>query len=769
LARAAAEWLHEAHLRLALAEDPNDSRPPSEIIDSFARDQYVSTLKIAGLLERGEDNNQVIDALKPQDFETLWIEAKNDAERLATQGIGSMNSIQWAARLDETLPMVATQFGDAHDVGVREKAKVWTEKMPERILSVATDLARRFGIRVAARTLELVAEEMIQNAEELEDEANQFESQSDRSTMRATVLAELPPSGNFPGSHPGVSKAVEHGLWCTAGYLSEAKKRRIASQLLIEMANGFVAPLAAGLGRSYEELNLRGFVGEGNRAPIVERWPQVSVPDSLVPPPNEFLVIEIDEFVDTFDRLIQRSTKSTNKHDCFNEARGEIITGGFLDTDAVAVEIAKPIQILQKWSPSPSLLIGANSDKSNATFQFNFDAMSLFERAQAWISRPGTSLEKFINADLRGFLTESNECSVQEMSARQSRFQSAFSAALDASEPLVDVDEHLRSIVHGGARHRRIVTSTLPFKNHSLEGHVRSILHSRLGAEEGSRVSEQISDTSIARGIKSIAISSHLGAPHDPIVFRSVTTPMIVGWASAQGSASAVGFWKYRRARPIREFVPVSQEVLVCMTRGWFTARLLGLVDWSTRQISDPDRPTPAKFPSRLLTEPSTHRDWLPALLESIMLANCEAANLGDVESLRAYVRLRNLGAQPGTTDFHQSHSYRRLNESLEGWLTTGEATGALVEGILVKAAKEELGQRPTAGARSELLKAKLQETFDSYKNDYRSYLAEASHSPERLGANFELWPGMADVILAGLEDLIQAASRHQAASSELM
>ena len=71
LARTAATWLWEAHLEHARSIDQNDARPPAEIIDDLAHHHLVQFLREVGLHERGDNDNQIIDALRPPEAESL--------------------------------------------------------------------------------------------------------------------------------------------------------------------------------------------------------------------------------------------------------------------------------------------------------------------------------------------------------------------------------------------------------------------------------------------------------------------------------------------------------------------------------------------------------------------------------------------------------------------------------------------------------------------------------------------------------------------------
>jgi hypothetical protein len=329
----------------------------------------------------------------------------------------------------------------------------------------------------------------------------------------------------------------------------------------------------------------------------------------------------------------------------------------------------------------------------------------------------------------------------------------------------VKINEQLRTEIHQRPKALRAVPSTLPFAGHPLEKQVKEILHSALGVEAGDSALREITS---GKGIRSISISSTLGAPHDPLVFDSITAPMVAAWAQAGvAPAAQISFWKNRRSRPIQEFVPVSQEMLVCLTRGWFTGLLLGFIDWDTRRIAA--QPKPVKFPERLLTNPTNQRDRLPALLESIGLAYCEVAQNLRLDPLEPYLALRDLGLAPVNQAMQHADIYREPNTAIETWVKTGIVSDGLTEGLAQKAVSELFGDEASPLDRQNVLIQKLEGTLSSYENAYQEYLDSAEHHPAHLGSSYGLWPGMYDVITSSLGDLLVAINNMKMSSDAEM
>jgi hypothetical protein len=283
-----------------------------------------------------------------------------------------------------------------------------------------------------------------------------------------------------------------------------------------------------------------------------------------------------------------------------------------------------------------------------------------------------------------------------------------------------------------------------------MEASTKEILSSKLGAEAANKMDAWFTT---ARNVRTISVTSTLGAAHDPLIFSSITAPIIAGWgAAAQSPAAKTSFWTNRRARPVTEFVPASQGVILAMTRGWFTGLLLGRIDRDKQCISHDG--AAASFPNPLLREPGVTRDLLPAVLESLGLAYCEVTRLYDLTPLHAYVALRDLGVQRGLISFEAAHLYDHLNSELERWIRTGDAGSALVEGL---ATRRMTGSGASPEARRDAALAVVTENLEDYRVEIKKYAERARKEPNALGSTFGLWPGLWPVIDQALTELATA------------
>ena len=112
------------------------------------------------------------------------------------------------------------------------------------------------------------------------------------------------------------------------------------------------------------------------------------------------------------------------------------------------------------------------------------------------------------------------------------------------------------------------------------------------------------------------------------------------------------GFWRFRRSRPLPASLPMTDAERRTMTAGWFLGQIIGRI-----QIPAPPYTEPVRIydgdsgPVAELPEPAAdpavgvhgHYDWLPAVLESILLAIAQSHEPPVMRSLRPYRVLREL------------------------------------------------------------------------------------------------------------------------------
>ena len=292
-----------------------------------------------------------------------------------------------------------------------------------------------------------------------------------------------------------------------------------------------------------------------------------------------------------------------------------------------------------------------------------------------------------------------------------------------------------------------------------MDAEVRAILRDTCygGAREGLIDKIIVGSTKLPH----IDIVSQLDSPVSPLVIKSLMQPISNSWTQARSSGVARGgFWTYRRARTLKEFIPVPQEHLRAMTRGWFTAKLLNLVFNTESETISIVHETGTrsqkivKFPEQFLSSSNVIKDQLPMVLEALPLAYAAVGTAGNLDSLLPYIALRDLGMEkPGA--LQSVYTYSLCNPVLAQWIETGEIPNS-------KQIPGFKGVRPeiVGSDRSERvvnLSAFLTKQIEEYEKLYDDYLHEVSGN-QALLSRAPFWPELKEDIVVALSELRNAA-----------
>ncbi len=771
LARSAADWLHEGHLKYLEQTDPSRNAKSDTIIDELASKRLLTFLNQAGLNEQGPENNDVIDAIDPRDTRNqFWTAVANLTEQIRLDvSPKGVNSEAWIQQIENFLPSFADQFIQDAEMEMRKTRVVeWAATQADRTIAATNDLIASYGLAVAKRTLEMAIEVSNATVNELYKEASD-DWDAGPARYNSSMVSRLNVSGRIQPGHMALTEAIEIGFQERALHPIEAKRRRVGADILRDFSKNFLTPLKRSLDFAAGELDRKGYVGDGITPAIIPPWPIDAVPTRLVPPKNECLVISHDDFRQQFDALLEKTVEEGGSDDAMLAARNELITGSFLNEEDLKSGFVKvPIKVNQTWRIDPTLVLGGIGTATAATFDIGLAAGDILDRANHWLLKQGNPFARVLNADLRSYLSDQGGIDPDELAKRQENFRKALQASIDSAEPLVEIDAGLKALLHPLSPERpKAKIGKIPLKDHPLEEDVKSILFNALGGGTADFSGLLSTDTNI----RTIPISSTLGAAHDPLIFHSINDPIISTWASVASSPAARNFWLNRRARPLTEFVPVSQQLLLTMVRGWFTGLLLGRIDRDSLTVLR-QRGNRVGFPNPLLTlVDSESRDLLPAILESLGLAYIQVAQMRDLNessSLNAYIELRDLGIEAkGTANFRENDGYLSLNDELRNWVKTGLfGMDPIATPVL---ASLDTTENSTPQERQTKAAELIDSTRNGYVEDYKKYSEEINRRPESLGADGALWPGLYAPIELALRQLAEAFRKYSSGTGGTM
>jgi hypothetical protein len=225
--------------------------------------------------------------------------------------------------------------------------------------------------------------------------------------------------------------------------------------------------------------------------------------------------------------------------------------------------------------------------------------------------------------------------------------------------------------------------SDVPFGGLPVEAEMRAIL-------EKDQDVDKISLKTFAEALKGDPKVSRIDifgsyANLSPVVFDAVLSPAADEWA-ATPAAGREGFWRWRRSRPLPASLPMTDDERCAMVAGWFVGQIVGEVrfppapyshDPGPAEIWDKETGRWLEFPHPMLTPPdqfAAEYDWLPAVLESVLIAIGAAVKEPLFESLRPFSLLRELyNDRPESATFATTFTLAAERRLVE-WLRTGRS-----------------------------------------------------------------------------------------------
>jgi hypothetical protein len=671
LARLAVDRLLNRHEEL---RQPGDDRPEAALVEELAEIEFSRFVKACKLDERTEAANDVLDAIRPPDFKVRMRTATEEALVAVQQGLDAANWGTWHSRIRQQLDARVMQTADELRNETLRLARAWVPEIQQQFIDEVAVAVSRTGLPTAIALLDRLAEEFKAVLVELPQEADRYRYWAQTATADAMGVGTDAGKSEIPSGHPDLRDAVERG-YRQAEYLAEVELRTVAVSLLTDVLTLLVGPVRRELVAAHHQLRADAGSSGAYSGGVVQPWPVGSdVPTRLRPTLNEVLLVEADDYPAVLADLVRRTVGTEDVGSGRRAAVDQIVTGLFDDMNQSAV------RTLTRWTPADTQLHTSASDaRSKAAVSVDLGANDLLARADAWVSRTDTPVGRYMHETLANYLSASDQ-ELPERSRRNQAFESGLASALDLADPLVDINASVMSVVHGKSDHAtKRVLSGVPFpQGHAARDAVTRVLHSR-GMDDG-----QIARVFVDDDREFVDIFTTLAEPYEAVVFDSLMRPIAQEWAMCNGTIDGrSNFWRWRRARPLPQALPLAAPVRKAMVRGWFTAQILGHLrraedSWEIFVPSGTTAPgTWMRFPNPLLMPGmiGTGPDALPAVLKSINIALVDVNSRSSLDPIKPYTRLRDLGS---SREADAVEEYTRLAVELEAWLLRGKvAPGA--------------------------------------------------------------------------------------------
>nr|WP_296779051.1 tubulin-like doman-containing protein [Rhodococcus sp. (in: high G+C Gram-positive bacteria)] len=344
---------------------------------------------------------------------------------------------------------------------------------------------------------------------------------------------------------------------------------------------------------------------------------------------------------------------------------------------------------------------GEPRQPSLAQFNVHCRPAELVDRARQFVARPGESFDRFVRVSLRDYV-QGIDAPESELAQRRNSISIKFAEALSLARPLATVSDEALRVLHGTQLEYRYKYSAIPFGGISVGEDLARILESNPRIDQATKDNFKSSLTDESGLTKIDIFGSYPN--YSPLAFSSVLKPVAEQWAqtSEQGRES---FWRYRRARPLDAALPMADEERRTMTAGWFLGQMVGRIQIPDApfdqpvQIWDAAQSRWLNFPHPLLTPPRrfvASYDWLPAVMESILVAFAQSHQSPAMSSLQPYHVLR--GLYDSTSDDPASGLLDvSATALLVPWLATGVTEGGKPSRVSAAVEATDVEQRAAA------------------------------------------------------------------------
>jgi len=682
IAKSSIEKLLSAHTE----EDPRFERmDEEEWIRHNAEKTQIAFIRVSGLNEETEENDDVIDAIRdPENLKSLQLEFKS-AVRGQVAAAGSLDKNNglsvddWYSRMFTVRAQLAPQYLEKDEKNRQAKLDQWTAMLPDLLLKTVARFSVNQGLRVTGRLLEGLSASLERASKQLESESLTFKSYlGNVGGYIYEALQVGSASSSLREDHEAVEAAFGH-VESSLYWESESALRASAAKLLTEARKDLIKPLETFIESAFRALSARVNAdetpeGRPNDYPF---WPgklSASVARKYHPSSNEKMLLEVDEFPPEFERLIVASSDKERYDDAVSEVLSEMLE----DLNGESF-----LKLRKSWRPvttSNPNLVGANG--STPSFEMPDNPESYIGLSKEWMRRRGTPFQVYIQTTLSQFFDRS-KLGPEEYNKRKDKFLSHLRSAFSSATPLVKLNADLLSQLHEKqvSEGDSVIVSAIPFntKDEMYEPTFQVLL------SEISKIkmpADFDAKTEIARWFReqnadSIEFFTMLGFPVNPMAIDSIMQPVAAAWSSQNKTPeSRAAFWRWIRARLLSEAVPMDRIAFNRMIRGWYVAQALGLLTVASDgqlgpKVTITDRGgAKLDFPHPLLyLGVPTSDELLVAVVESSIIVQAICSSSNSLAPLRPYQRLIQLG---GTSQGYDG-SETALSSDVKCLLATGE------------------------------------------------------------------------------------------------
>ncbi len=549
----------------------------------------------------------------------------------------------------------STGFVAGIDVGLEKGARQWIEIATNRLMEATIRSIAKDGVAATAIYLDALREQLEGEAQEIGASVTKAPSNTQRSARQPNrpqakpkglaalfgrhaeaVVATIP---NGPQQVLERLVADEHTVW---------EKRWIAKR--VDLLRGFAAMVVAPLRN--EVLDVAESMKSLHRKDSTfstgfSKLTKGEVTSAHEPAPNELVLGAVTGeggFQQKFEKIIEQcfageSSEEKAKYESVKDLAVAEVLGGssskarYWPSDQSNPELVS-LECTYTW----------NRDAAKpATFSFSVDFGEVISSARLWMATRSV-MQAYVNESLGDYLNFDGSEGV----TRRQEFTTKLGVAMEFATPMVRLNRNAYQSFHDGDVGYSSEVSSIPLSS-AYENDRRQVLNILEKAGVNTAKAFYTNGSS-----KSVNVTRFLGTFVHPVVMDSVMGPILDQWSEADSN-----FWKFRRARPLPQFIPLSDDVQREMVVGWYILRALDVItsdlidsfvrDGESAALAVPTATGFCRLPGRLLTpiREGEQKDAISLIMESYVLA-LVALTSGDEENLEAYKGLTRIGRSAG-------------------------------------------------------------------------------------------------------------------------
>lgn len=474
---------------------------------------------------------------------------------------------------------------------------------------------------------------------------------------------------------------------------------QIFASVLSEAPRDFIQPLLKTIDESIQALDL--VVSETSRTvglanvetDVYSAWPSDQdqrVPERFSTAHNEVLITAAEDFQNLYNSHLPATIEGDNGWDAARQKGAAHVISGQWPAAEGSRAPGGLLEVNSDWRPTfykfdPRSQESRTITPTSGRYTLHVKANELRHRALQFVNRRNEAFEHYCALSLEDYILGNDGAAPHEIDQRKKDVADKFRKTLTRALPLASVHPDVVASVHSSAVRYQYKFSSVPFgAAPDLVDALTEVLTSQQSVDTQTVdiFEKVVSQGQTAAGITHVDIFGSFGNL-SPIAFDGVLQPVSDRWSRLTSAGQRRDFWTFRRARPLPASLPMSDLERRAMIAGWYVAQLTGQLQIPDRRnLGRPVRVFRAEnqqwidFPNPLLTPPSEFVgetfDWLPAVLESFLLAIANAHQTPVLGSLIPYQTLRSIydGSEEEPASGLQIVAAR---DFLTDWLSTGK------------------------------------------------------------------------------------------------